>query len=87
MLPTNVRPEHYFVSYNSIDLVKDFKFNGSVTIDLKVAEESSSITLNAADIEFVSIAVSQGDNAQNVDISTLTNDAKARCCLHSIEVS
>jgi len=76
VLPTNVRPEHYFVSYSSIDLVKEFKFNGAVTIDLKVAEESTTITLNAADIEFKSIVVSQGDNSQKVDVAKLTNDEK-----------
>ena len=58
--------------------MKEFKFNGAVTIDLKVAEESTAVTLNAADIEFKSIAVSQGDSSQKVDVAKLTNDEKVR---------
>merc|ERR1719419_505925 len=76
VLPTDIRPTHYFVSYNAIDLVKEFKFHGVATIDLEVAKESNAITLNAAEIEFQSVTVSQGDDVQKVDVAQLAEDKK-----------
>eukprot|EP00485_Elphidium_margaritaceum_P006713 CAMPEP_0202691708 /NCGR_PEP_ID=MMETSP1385-20130828/6352_1 /ASSEMBLY_ACC=CAM_ASM_000861 /TAXON_ID=933848 /ORGANISM="Elphidium margaritaceum" /LENGTH=913 /DNA_ID=CAMNT_0049347151 /DNA_START=33 /DNA_END=2774 /DNA_ORIENTATION=+ len=81
ILPSNIRPTHYFLSYSSVDLEK-FTFAGRVEIDLDVRESCSSITLNAAELEFLKVSVGQNNNNNNstpdidIDIDTLRYDAK-----------
>lgn len=56
LLPTNVVPRHYHVT-----LEPDFDkltFDGSVAIDLDVAHDSSSISLNTLELDIHSAAVS-----------------------------
>ncbi len=52
-LPTNARPEHYVLHLNP-DL-RAATFAGSEFIDLNLREPSSTITLNAAELQFVSV--------------------------------
>lgn len=61
VLPANVKPSHY-------DLVLEpdleaFKYTGSVTIDLDVLEDSTSIALNTIDIEVKDVEVRNGNKA------------------------
>ena len=51
VLPPEVQPTHYFVSYSSINLTDSFKFEATVTIDLTVASPAESISLNSSDLE------------------------------------
>eukprot|EP01084_Bolivina_argentea_P260065 439060_1 len=77
VLPTNITPKHYFISYTNIDLTSKFKFNGRVEIDLQINKQSNEITINSCDIEYKSISVQQGDNNnQNIDIRNINYDEK-----------
>lgn len=76
VLPCNVRPRHYFISYTSIDLGKDFKFEARVEIDLEVNEDTQKIVLNSADIEFLSIKVTQNENTQQIKVSSIQYEKK-----------
>eukprot|EP01084_Bolivina_argentea_P260064 439059_1 len=77
VLPTNITPKHYFISYTNIDLTSKFKFNGRVEIDLQINKQSNEITINSCDIEYKSISVRQGDNNhQNIDIKNINYDEK-----------
>jgi aminopeptidase N/puromycin-sensitive aminopeptidase len=68
-LPTTVIPEHY-----TLLLTPDLKaatFTGVETIEVTLAEPSKAITLNSAEIEFQSVAISSGGNQQT---ATVTSD-------------
>jgi len=72
VLPTNVVPRHYDVT-----LEPDFDkatFEGSVTIDLDVAEDSSSISLNTNDIDIHETTV-HADGALVTSSPKLSYDA------------
>lgn len=56
LLPTNVIPRHYNLTLEP-DLEK-FTFEGTVVIDLEVAEESKSVTLHTLDLQLHSAKVS-----------------------------
>ena len=71
VLPTNVVPKHYDVVLEP-DFEK-FTFEGSVTIDLEVAEDSKSISLNTVDIKIHSSSV-HADGALITDSPTLSYD-------------
>ncbi len=71
VLPTNVVPKHYDVSLEP-DFDK-FTFDGKVTIDLEVAENSTSISLNTVDIKIHSTSV-HADGALVTDSPTLSYD-------------
>ena len=58
VLPTNVIPRHYDVTLEP-DL-QSFIFEGSVIIDLDVAEDSESISLNTLDLQIQSVKVTTG---------------------------
>lgn len=50
VLPTNVKPTHYDLRFEP-HLEQATEFDGSAVIDLDVAKDSSSITLNAFDLD------------------------------------
>lgn len=56
LLPANVVPKHYDLTLEP-DLAK-FTFDGTVVIDLDVAEDSKSISLHTFEIEIQSAKVS-----------------------------
>ena len=58
-LPTNVRPEKYRLTLRP-DL-GDFTFQGEESVDLRVVEPDSSITLNAAELQISSARVTLQD--------------------------
>ena len=75
VLPSNVRPNHYFISYRNIDLVKEFKFNGSVKIDLDITEDNvPQIIINSGDIIYSSIKVTQNDKCSSIDVSKISEN-------------
>ena len=79
VLPANVQPNHYFLSYKNLDMVKEFKFDGTVKIDLDVFEDNvSKIVINSGEITYSSIKVTQGDNASDIDVSTISEDTKTQ---------
>jgi len=64
-LPTGVHPEHY-----SLKLAPDLKaatFTGAETIDLTIDQPSATITLNAAEITFLSVATADQTAAVSLD--------------------
>jgi aminopeptidase N len=71
-LPQTVRPEHYTLSLTP-DLTAA-TFSGVETIDVTLAEPSSSITLNSAEIVFKSVTVNAGGKQQTGSVSL--NDEK-----------
>ena len=58
VLPKNVKPLHYDLTLEPN--FETFKYDGEVTIDLDVVEETKSITLNTVDIEIHETKVSTG---------------------------
>jgi aminopeptidase N/puromycin-sensitive aminopeptidase len=66
-LPTTVRPLHY-----ALTLAPDLKaatFTGSETIDVTLAEPTSSITLNAHDLTFKSVRIESAGKTQTATVS------------------
>ena len=66
-LPNTVLPQHY-----SLTLTPDLKaatFTGSESIDITLAEPTSSITLNAHDLTFQSVKISAQDKEQTASVS------------------
>ena len=66
-LPTTVRPQHY-----ALTLTPDLKaatFTGSETIDITLAEPTSSITLNAHDLAFKSVKIQAAGKVQTATVS------------------
>lgn len=72
VLPTHVVPKHYDVTLE-VDFDK-FTFDGTVVIDLDVAKDTSSISLNTVDLEIHSTQV-HADGALITSSPTLTYDA------------
>lgn len=66
VLPTNVKPTKYELTIEPE--FSDFTFSGSETIELKVQEESSTITLNSLEIEIHSASV------DGVDVKSISYD-------------
>ncbi|HYJ83309.1 MAG TPA: M1 family metallopeptidase [Allosphingosinicella sp.] len=58
-LPPNVRPLQYTI--NATPDAANLRFTGRVDIDIQILAESNSITLNAADLEFVRVSLGGGD--------------------------
>src|SRR5215831_1915265 len=61
-LPQAVIPDHYDLTFTP-DLQKA-TFAGEETIDVKVLARTSSVTLNAAEIEIQEASITQGDNTR-----------------------
>src|SRR5437588_6972259 len=71
-LPRTVLPEHYQLTL-SPNFQTD-KFDGDESISVRIAQPTSTITLNAAEITFVEAVVSQNGSTQTVQVAS---DAKA----------
>lgn len=72
VLPTNVKPQHYYLSLEP--LFDTFKFNGEVTIDLDVKKSSDFITLHTVDLELLEYHVTTASGKTVKPTSTSYND-------------
>jgi aminopeptidase N len=75
-LPRNASPTHYALS-----IAPDAQhgtFSASVTIALDIGQPSTSLTLNAADLDFASAAISAGPGQAPLAASAITTDADAQ---------
>ena len=75
VLPTNVVPKHYDVTLE-VDFDK-FIFKGVVVIDLEVAKETTSISLNTVELEIHSTTI-HADGALVSSSPTLSYDAETQ---------
>jgi aminopeptidase 2 len=69
VLPGNVVPRHYRLSLTPD--FKTFKYKGKVDVKLDVTEATSSIVLNALDMEFHSASLNSGGKSiksKNIDV-------------------
>ena len=67
ILPTNVVPRHYKLSLTPD--FNTFKYSGNVSVDIDVAEPTSSIILNALELDFHSASADvKGETIQSKDI-------------------
>jgi aminopeptidase N/puromycin-sensitive aminopeptidase len=66
-LPQNVRPEHY--ALNLTPDVNAATFSGVETIEVNLAEPTDHITLNAAEIAFESVTVTNGGKQSKAAVS------------------
>jgi aminopeptidase N len=66
-LPTDVRPEHYTLKLTP-DLEKA-TFTGVETIEVTLGQAATSITLNAAEIDFQKVTVEAGGKTQTAQVS------------------
>ena len=73
ILPKHLKPVHYDITIEP-HLEEAIKYDGSVVIDLDVVEETSSITLNAIDLEILKTEVLAGDGI-SLHISGLDFDS------------
>ncbi len=62
MLPANVRPSKYTLTLKPN--LQSFKFTGEVSIKIEILEPSSSITLNAAEIEIRSCGLTTSNSSR-----------------------
>src|SRR5580704_3690750 len=67
-LPGGASPDHYSLAIN-INFA-DNSFDGDETIDLKLAQPSNTITLNALEIEFHQVTVTAGGKTQTEKVSS-----------------
>ena len=58
VLPKNVKPLHYDLTLEPD--FETFKYDGEVTVDLDVVEDTKSITLNTIEIEIHETKISTG---------------------------
>ena len=71
-LPEGVHPEHY-----SLTLTPDLKaatFAGEETIDVVLDRPNTTITLNAAEIKFLSVKATVGDDSPKTETATVALD-------------
>ena len=66
-LPEGVTPQHYAIVFTP-DLQKA-AFAGEETIEVQLQKPSTSITLNAAELEIQSAEITQSDKSQNAQVS------------------
>jgi aminopeptidase N/puromycin-sensitive aminopeptidase len=67
-LPGGASPDHYSLAIN-INFANN-TFDGDETIDLKLAQPSNSITLNAVEIDFHDVTVTAGGQTQTAKVSS-----------------
>ena len=72
MLPANVRPSRYTLTLEP-DL-QSFTFRGRETIEVEVLEPTSTITLNAAELEIQSCSLAASDGAAVTPVETGLDD-------------
>jgi aminopeptidase N len=74
-LPSSVRPLHYAIAVTPD--AANLRFSGTVAIDIEVLEPTDSITLNAADLEFQSVAIgTDGTQSKPIDVKPSIDAAK-----------
>lgn len=66
-LPTNVRPLQYTI--NATPDAANLRFAGRADIDIQVLEATDSITLNAADLDFIGVWLGGGDSGAPLALS------------------
>jgi aminopeptidase N len=66
-LPTTVTPDHYDLAF-VVDLGRE-RFDGTETIKVKVAEQTSKIVLHAVEIEFKEVTIGNGAAAQTARVT------------------
>jgi aminopeptidase N len=68
-LPRSARPLHY-----AIAVVPDaprLRFSGHVTADIEILQQTDALTLNAADLEFQSVALTDSSNKNSVGAASV----------------
>jgi aminopeptidase N len=78
-LPQNVIPKHYRITL-APDIPAE-KFSGDETIDVELMEPSTTITLNAAAIEFDDASVTSGGRTQRAQVAVSAADQTATLSL------
>lgn len=73
-LPRNASPTHYALSI--VPDAQHSTFSASVTIALDIRQPSTSLTLNAADLEFASAAISAGPGQAPLAASAIATNAE-----------
>ena len=73
VLPANVVPTHYDVAI--VPDAKALTFSGNVSIDIKLKAASNDIVLNAADLQFASVALTGASAAPSVSFNTAEQTA------------
>ncbi|KAL1611048.1 Aminopeptidase 2 mitochondrial [Nothophoma quercina] len=76
VLPTNVKPTHYDLTLEP-DFEK-FTYEGEVTIDLDVAEDSTSISLNTNELKIHSTKITAGDQVISSNPKVTYDEDKQR---------
>src|SRR5690348_80950 len=74
-LPDTARPTHY-----DITLQPDFQnksFRGEEVIDIQLLKPSPVVTLNAADLQFQEVSISQDGKTQKADVRLEPKDEMA----------
>jgi aminopeptidase N len=74
-LPANAVPEHYSLTFTP-DLQKS-TFSGQESIDVRILQPAGSITLNSAEIQFQSVAITQNGNTLPAQVSTAPDKEQA----------
>lgn len=72
-LPATVTPDHYDLAF-VVDLAKE-RFDGTELIKVKVAETTSKVVLNAAEIDFREVTIGTGAAAQTAKV-TVDDDSQ-----------
>ena len=72
-LPTGVSPDHYDLTF-TLDLAKA-RFTGKTGIDVRVAQPTSEIRLNAVELDVTSASISAGGQTQKAQVA-LNADAQ-----------
>src|SRR6516225_7957022 len=67
-LPNGASPGHYGLTININFLTNSYE--GDETIDLKLAQPTKNITLNALEIDFHSVTVTAGGRTQTAKVSS-----------------
>ncbi|HMB80105.1 MAG TPA: hypothetical protein VKI43_08570, partial [Vicinamibacterales bacterium] len=66
-LPTSVSPSHYDLAF-VVDLAHE-RFDGTETIRVQVAEPTTKVVLNAAEIQFREVTIGSGAAAQAATVA------------------
>jgi len=80
VLPKNVKPLHYDVTLEPD--FKTFKYNGTVSIELDVVEDSNSISLNSLDIDIKETTISSGSHTISSAPTLKFDDETQRVNIH-----